>query len=190
MHSFMVKMSAPLKKIMVCLLMACTWNAVLAQTYVELGASVVDYTNTFAGARIETRQHISNVVIGREIAPDWSAELMTGLLKISDDPVYLNGAEIKNLSIKFSNTYGVYLKRQQAVSEHVGLFVRAGYASVKGSASYQGISDSFAADGASYGLGAVYQMGEEKYLNFNYLSFLEKDNLKIKVLGVHYGQRF
>jgi hypothetical protein len=179
-----------MKKPLLILLMGLSCGSVFAHTYVELGASAVDYTNTFAGGRIETRQHVANVLIGREIAPNWSAELMTGLLKISDDPVYLNGTEIKNLSIKFSNTYGFYLKKQQAVSEYISLFVRAGYASVKGSANYQGIRDSFATGGASYGLGVVYQINEEKYVNLNYLSFIEKDDLKIKVLGLHYGQRF
>jgi hypothetical protein len=179
-----------MKKIILTLLMGLPFGPIFAQTYVELGASAVDYKNTFAGGRIETRQHIANVLIGREIAPNWSTELMTGLLKISDDPVYLNGTEIKNLSIKFSNTYGIYLKKQQAMSEHISLFVRAGYASVKGSANYQGISDSFATDGTSYGLGVVYQINEEKCVNLNYLSFLEKDDLKIKVLGLNYGQRF
>ncbi len=179
-----------MKNIILTLLMGFSWGSSCAQMYVELGGSSVDYKNTFAGGHIETRQHISNVLVGREIARNWSAELMTGLLKISDDPVYLNGTEIKNLSIKFGNTYGFYLKKQQAVSEHISLFVRAGYASVKGSANYQGMSDSIAKDGTSYGLGVAYQINEEKHVNLNYFSFLEKDDLRIKVFGLHYGQRF
>jgi Outer membrane protein beta-barrel domain len=179
-----------MKKLILALLMYFSWDPLFAQMYMELGASVVGYSNTFAGARIETRQHIANLLIGKGIAPNWSAEFMTGLSKISNDPVYLNGVEMHDLSINFNKAYGVYLKRQHAVNDHISLFVRAGYASLKGSANYQGESDSFTAEGVSYGLGTAYQIDEEKYVNLNYFSFLEKDNLRIKVVGVHYGQRF
>lgn len=179
-----------MKKVISALLMCFSWDPLWAQMYMELGASVVGYSNTFAGARIETQQHIANLLIGKGIAPNWSAEFMTGLSKISNDPVYLNGVEMRDLPINFNKAYGVYIKRHQTVNDHISLFVRAGYASLKGSANYQGESNSFAVEGISYGLGTAYQIDEKKYINLNYFCFLEKDNLKIKVLGVHYGQRF
>jgi hypothetical protein len=161
-----------------------------AQSYFELGGSAVAYQNSFAGASVKTRQNVSTLVVGRYINANWSAEAMTGLTKISDAPVYVNGTEVQNLSIKFNNAYGLYLKGHQPLNERLDVYARVGYASAKGSGSYLGRVEDFSENGMSYGVGSVFKLDDERYVSLNYLSFLNRGDFKIKVLGMNYGQRF
>lgn len=166
-------------------------GSVWAQGYIEIGSSFLQYRNKlFSGASIEANQQVMGVLLGYEYAPDWSAELITGLAQLAAKPVQVNGYEVADLKMEFKRAFGVFVKRQIPLTSSTAVAARLGYTSVNGSGSYLGYTESFRGDGLSYSLGLRYTLNPRTYLATDYVSLLDKGDLKIRALTVGVGYRF
>ncbi|WP_405023386.1 outer membrane beta-barrel protein [Limnohabitans sp.] len=162
----------------------------MAQVYLELGSSFVAYKNSFGPAYVKTNQQIGRVIVGFESSKTWSGELMTGIAQLSNNPVYLNNVAMSGLDIKFNKAYAVYLKGNQFISNDLKFFGRVGFANVAGSGTYQAVTEKFQESGISYGLGAGVNFKGDQYLNIDYLSIINKNEMHIKAVSISYGKYF
>jgi hypothetical protein len=162
----------------------------IAQVYFELGPSFISYKNSFGPSYVKTDQQIGRVIVGFESSKTWSSEFMTGIGQLSKNPVYLNNVAMSGLDIKFNKAYAVYLKGNQPISNDLKFFGRIGYASVAGAGTYQTVTEKFQESGVSYGLGAAVNFRNDQYVNIDYLSFINKNEMQIKAFSISYGRYF
>ena len=150
--------------------------------YAEIG-----YTGlTYKDPDVKTHPADVRLIGGYELHPNMAVEFI-GLLSAKESKVTADGSLIK---LKVDSVWGLFLKPKVAVSPEVELFGRLGYArtKVKLAADQGTISDS--ANSFAYGVGAAYAINKRVSINLDYMSYYNRDNIRIQGPTLGLGIKF
>ena len=138
--------------------------------YSELGAPDVDFTAL-------------SLIAGQSINGSLDAEVRMGF-GTDDETLTLDGVDIAFGIDKFM---GVYLKYASESSGTVSPYAILGYTHAKAEGSALGVSASASESDLSFGVGVDFGMGEETFLNIEYMNFI--DTSTITADGISVGFR-
>ena len=110
-----------------------------------------------------------------------------GLLSAKDSKLEFFGQTFK---VKIDNIWGAFLKPKVAVTPEVELFGRLGYARSQRSVSVDALSFSESGNSVAYGVGASYAINKRVSLNFDYMSYYNRDNIRIQGPTLGLGIKF
>jgi len=150
--------------------------------YAEIG-----YTGlTYKEPDVKTHPAGVRLIGGYEVHPNMAVEFV-GLVGTKDSKVTLFGESFK---FKVDSVWGLFLKPKVAVTPEVELFGRLGYARTKTKISgYLGsVSDS--GNSFAYGVGAAYAINKRVSLNFDYMSYYNRDDIRIQGPTLGLGIKF
>jgi opacity protein-like surface antigen len=145
--------------------------------------SEIGYTGlTYKEPEVKTHPGEIRLIGGYEFHPNMAVEVM-GLLSVKDSKLDFFGQTFK---VKIDNIWGVFLKPKVAVTPEVELFGRLGYARSQRSVSVDSLSFSESGNSVAYGVGASYAINKRVSLSFDYMSYYNRDNIRIQgpTLGV------
>ena len=162
-------------------------GAVQAQTSPQGDAGAfygeIGYTGlTYKAPEVKTHPGEVRLIGGYEFHPNMAVEVM-GLLSAKDSKLDFFGQTFK---VKIDNIWGVFLKPKVAVTPEVELFGRLGYARSQRSVSVDALSFSESGNSVAYGVGASYAINKRVSLNLDYMSYYNRDDIRIQgpTLGV------
>ena len=75
----------------------------IAQISLEVGPSFVSYKKISGSSHISTNPQIVRFLAGYEFSQEWSGEFLTGVGQLSNSSVYLDGAKVPDIEVKFEN---------------------------------------------------------------------------------------
>ncbi len=143
----------------------------------------IGYTGlTYKEPEVKTHPGEVRLIGGYEFHPNMAVEVM-GLLSAKDSKLDFFGQTFK---VKIDNIWGVFLKPKVAVTPEVELFGRLGYARSQRSVSVDALSFSESGNSVAYGVGASYAINKRVSLNLDYMSYYNRDDIRIQgpTLGV------
>jgi len=162
-------------------------GAVQAQTSPQGDAGAfygeIGYTGlTYKAPEVKTHPGGVRLIGGYEFHPNMAVEFI-GLLGAKEGEIPVDGGILK---VKIDNIWGVFLKPKVAVTPEVELFGRLGYARTKTKFSGDGETGSESGNSVAYGVGASYAINKRVSLSFDYMSYYNRDNIRIQgpTLGV------
>ena len=162
-------------------------GAVQAQTSPQGDSSgfygEIGYTGlTYKEPEVKTHPGEVRLIGGYEFHPNMAVEFI-GLLSAKEGEIPVDGGILK---VKIDNIWGVFLKPKVAVTPEVELFGRLGYARSQRSVSVDALSLSESGNSVAYGVGAAYAINKRVSLNFDYMSYYNRDDIRIQgpTLGV------
>ena len=166
-------------------------GAVQAQTSPQgdVGAfyGEIGYTGlTYKEPEVKTHPREIRLIGGYEFHPNMAVEVM-GLLSAKDSKVDYFGQTFK---VKIDNIWGVFFKPKVAVTPEVELFGRLGYARSHRSLSVGALSLSESGNSVAYGVGASYAINKRVSLNLDYMSYYNRDNIRIQGPTLGLGVKF
>jgi Outer membrane protein beta-barrel domain len=163
-----------------------TAAAAQAQVYVEAAYTPLSVK---AGGDSVKPAALSGIV-GYEVNPNLAVEGFLGLgvkkVSVSDQD--------GSADLKVSKSFGMFLKPKVMLNDSTEVFARVGFAQStlkvnvtdsEGSFSGSGSNGSFA-----YGLGGNYYLNKQTYLTGSYMSFYNKDGLKVTGFNLGAGYKF
>ena len=137
----------------------------------------IGYTGlTYQEPEVKTHPAGIRLIGGYAPHPNLAVEVM-GLVNAKDDKVDLFGQTFK---LKVDNVWGVFLKPKVAVTPELELFGRLGYARSERTLSIGGLSQS------ESGNSVAYAINKRVSLSFDYMSYYNRDDIRIQgpTLGV------
>jgi len=162
-------------------------GAVQAQTSPQGDAGAfygeIGYTGlTYKAPEVKTHPGGVRLIGGYEFHPNMAVEFI-GLLSAKESTFTSDGGPVK---LKVDSVRGLFLKPKVAVTPEVELFGRLGYARTKTKFSGDQGTGSESGNSAAYGVGAAYAINKRVSLNFDYMSYSNRDNIRIQgpTLGV------
>ncbi len=160
-----------------------------AHVYGEIGVTSVKYEETVFGFNAESSPTAIRGIFGYEINPNFAVEGLAAF-GMSDDNVQVLGYTYPGLKFKVDNVLGIYAKPKVKFTPELEGFLRAGFARSKGTASLNTLSSSGSETDFSYGLGMSYALNPKTSLNFDYMSYLDKNNSKAAGFTFGVGYKF
>jgi opacity protein-like surface antigen len=150
--------------------------------YAEIGYTGLTYKNP----NVKTHPADVRLIGGYEAHPNMAVEFI-GLLSARESTVTGDSGPIK---LKVDSVWGLFLKPKVAVSPEVELFGRLGYArtKIKLSADQGTVSDS--GDSFAYGVGAAYAINKRVSLNLDYMSYYDRDHVRVQGPTLGLGIKF
>lgn len=177
-----------MKKITLVSVLALAAIGAQAQTYGEIGYTTVSFTDPSSSPTIKTSPKALRGLMGYEISENIAIEGIIGL-GLGSDSIKVNG-QSSGANLKINSMYGVYLTPKAKLADNLEGFVRAGYMHVKGTATDSGSSSTSSESGFSYGFGARYALDKNMSLNVDYMSYLNKTDIKATGFTVGIGYKF
>jgi hypothetical protein len=156
--------------------------------YAEIGYAATTFKVEDAADQFKAKPALLTGIVGYQIHPNVAVEGLLGLGAKSSE-IKWNGAAT-GVNVKINNTMGVFVRPSVKVSDEVELFARLGYLRSKLTLSDAFGSVSDTDNGVAYGLGGNVYLYKTSYLQLNWTSYYNKDDVKINGLGVAYGMRF
>lgn len=161
-----------------------------AQAYAELGYLTTDASTTSRGERLEAAPTAVRGIFGYDVDPYMAIEGMV-LFGADDATVRDNSFGNAGDEVKVGNSLGVYVRPKYKLSNRVELFARVGVVRLKGSVAYAGGgSESRTESGLSYGAGLGFAINKSTSVNFDYMQYLNKDDVQINGFTVGLGFKF
>ena len=177
------------KNLMTGVAIALAAVATQAQTYGEIGVTAVTYEESVLGVNLKSSPQALRAVIGYELNENVAIEGLVGF-GMSDDGVKVAGTTVAGAKFEVDNVVGLYVKGKTQLADGFEAFARAGIARAKGTASYLGVSESASESGFSYGFGVSYAFDKSTSLNFDYMSYLDKNSSKATGFTLGLGFKF
>ena len=179
-----------MKKFVIASVLLMTALAAKAQAYAELGYLTTDASTTSRGVRYEAAPTAVRGIFGYDVDPYMAIEGMA-LFGADDARVRDNGFANSGDEVKVGNSLGLYIKPKYKLSNRVELFARVGVVRVKGSVAYaSGGSETRSESGLSYGAGLGLAISKSTSINFDYMQYLNKDDVQINGFTVGLGFKF
>lgn len=160
-----------------------------AQTYAEVGVLATAYEENAFGITAKSSPNALRAIIGRDLSDRVAVEGLLGL-GVGHGDVKAAGVKVNGAKLKLDSALGVYLKGKVDVTDGLQVFARAGVVRLDGTASISGSKTSSHDSGFSYGLGVSYALSKTTSLNFDYMSYLDKSDVKANGFTLGVGYRF
>ncbi len=161
-----------------------------AQMYGEIGVTAAKYKeNLEPGFNAKSSPTALRGVFGYEINPNFAIEGMVGV-GMSDDNLKVNGNTVPGVKMEVDSIFGIYAKPKIKFTPELEGFVRAGFAQSKGTFSGFGEQYSAKESGFSYGLGMSYALNPKTSRNIDYMSYLDKNEVKVNGFTFGLGYKF
>ncbi len=161
-----------------------------AQTYGELGYTMVEYEENVFGVIVESKPTALRGIIGYEINPNLAVEGLVGF-GLGDDKISARGfGAAEGSKLEIDHVVGIYIKPKVKFGQNLEGFVRAGFAQAKASAALGGSSASASESSFSYGVGLSYSFTPKASVNLDYMSYLDKDASTVTGITVGFGFKF
>ena len=175
-------------------------NRLGAGLYGELGFTKIKASNPAAFAGASAKPTMLRGVIGKELMPNLSAELMLGLGAGTGslDYKYMAGATPMSVRVEseVKSMLGLYIVPKVALSDRAQAYARLGFTNMSSSDTPSsvmaglpaGASDNMTNgknNSVSWGLGASYRIGENVGVSLDYMVYHKKS--QVKVDGVNIG---
>lgn len=178
-----------MKKVTMAAVLALAAIGAQAQIYGEIGYTAVSHDRNSDGSSLKSSPKAIRGLVGYELSENIAIEGIVGL-GIGNGSVQVDGQNIAGAKQKIDNMYGLFLTPKVKLADNLEGFVRAGYTNGKGTISYNGQSASSSESGFSYGLGARYTLDKNMSLNVDYMSYLNKTDVKAAGFTVGIGYKF
>lgn len=129
-------------------------------------------------------------IVGYEVNPNLAVEgfLGLGVKKVSVSDQY------GSADLKMSKSFGVFLKPKVMLNDSAEVFARVGFAQSTLKVNLTDSQGSFSSSGSdgsfAYGLGGNYYLNKQTYLTGSYMSFYNKDGLKVTGFNLGAGYKF
>ena len=172
-----------------------------AQVYGEIGYAKIQLKGGDLD-QVETSPTAIRGIIGFEINPNFAIEGLAAF-GMNDGDYKANKDKFRppHAKIKIDNIFGIYAKPKIKFTPELEAFVRVGFAQTKGTYSYPDFqagtnnfypaySKSSSAGNFSYGLGMSYALNKKTSLNVDYMSYFEKDGVKVASFTFGAGYKF
>lgn len=179
----------PMKKLAIAAFFSLGLCAAHAQFYGELGYTTVNTKTTLEGETYKSSPNALRGVVGYDINPNLSAELMLGL-SLGSASVKSNGQALRDENFKINRMVGLYLKPKMELAPGLEAFGRVGFVDAKSKWNYGVGSDSSSVNGLSYGAGLSYALSKTVSLNLDYMHYGKKDNVTAKGITAGVGFKF
>lgn len=156
--------------------------------YVEIGGMGATMTNS-VGVEYITVPKLLALRGGMNLTGYMDVEALL-LMNVEDGTVGSNPATQKITQIKSSA--GLYAKPKYEVMKGADIFARFGVMSmtVSNQVGENGTPTEVSATGLSYGVGAQYSLSDAMYINGDYMSFYNQDNITVTGVGLYVGYKF
>jgi opacity protein-like surface antigen len=164
---------------------ACAVNAQeMPKLYGEVGYTPLKIeVDDFNG---DVKPALVRGILGADVHPNVGVEFMLGL-GAKDDTVNAFGVPVKT---EVERSFGIYIKPKFNPTEQLELFARLGYADTKLKISALGVSDSESEGDFSFGAGLSYSFTPTAYGTVDYMSYHDKDGVKINGFTLGVGFKF
>lgn len=176
-----------MKKLMAIAAALMAAGGVQAQTalpvYAELGYVGLTYSENGVP---DIKPGVLRMLVGVEVHPNVAIEGMLGA-GVKDDTVRLSGIDVK---AKVDSSYGFFIKPKINPTSDLTLFARLGYSNTRIKASAMGVSVSDSGGDASYGVGLSYAFTKNAFAAVDYMSYYNKDGVKIDGFSFGLGYKF
>lgn len=161
-----------------------------AQAYGEIGYLVTDVKED-RGDGLEASPDGFRAIFGYEVDPNMAIEAMA-VFGADDANIKINGLPTTpNTKLEIRNSMGIYIKPKYKINNKTEIFARVGFARVKGAVSVPGLaSRSLSDNGLSYGAGIGFSLNKSTSVNFDYMQYLNKDEIQVNGFTVGLGLRF
>ena len=171
-----------------------------AGLYGELGFTKIKASNPAAFAGASAKPTMLRGVIGKELMPNLSAELMLGLGAGTGslDYKYMAGATPMSVRVEseVKSMLGLYIVPKVALSDRAQAYARLGFTNMSTSDTPASVMAGLPAgasnnmtngknNSVSWGLGASYRIGENVGVSLDYMVYHKKS--QVKVDGVNLG---
>lgn len=156
--------------------------------YAEFGYTQYNAKESDSGDTLKFSPAAVTGVIGYQFTPNIAVEGLFGL-GASEGKIKLNGVKT-GVKGQVTKVVGVYFKPSIAVSDSIDLFARIGWAHTELEISVPGASTTDSDNGASYGVGANFNISKTSYIQASWMNYYKKDGFKIDGINVAYGFRF
>lgn len=167
-------------------------TAVAAQAQVYVEGSVTALTAKETSQGVETKSKPSNFsgLLGYNVHPNVDVEGYWGLGAGKSD-ITENGKNTGD-EFKVKSSFGVFVKPKVMLSNELELFGRLGYLENKFSANTKNSknTDTSTQGSLAVGVGANYYFDKRTYVSGSYMSYHNKDGLKVNGLSVGVGYKF
>lgn len=178
-----------MKKLAIASTLALAALAAQAQTYAEIGYTSVNYEEQALGYTFKSSPKALRGLMGYELSENVAIEGIVAM-GMGDANVKVAGQTISGANLQIDSLYGIYVTPKMKLADNFEGFVRAGYASAKGTVSYNGQNSSGSSNGFSYGLGVRYAFDKKTSLNVDYMSYVDKSDAKATGFTVGIGFKF
>lgn len=180
-----------MKKYLLLAAMSMTSMMAAAQPYAEVGFTDTRIQVREGSDEIEGEPQALRLIMGTELRKNISVEglLATG---IKESHVTANGTSIGQINLKLKRIYGAYLKSSIDITPELTGFVRLGVAKTEGELiGVPGIGNASADETSfSYGVGISYAVNPALSVNVDYMSYLDKDDIKVRGVTIGAGYKF
>lgn len=156
--------------------------------YAEIGLAALSLKETFGGVSLKASPRALTGVFGYQAMPNLAFEGLLGL-GAGTAGVKVDGAA-SGMNVKIGNTLGFFIKPSVAVTDSIDLFARAGWLRTTLKVTEGNLSESSNGNSMAYGFGANYKLTNTSYIQANWMSYYNKDGVKIDGMAVAYGMRF
>lgn len=171
--------------------------------YTELGLTQLKASNPAAFAGASAKPTMLRGIIGKELMPNLSAELMLGLGLGSGslDYNYVAGGTPTTVSVEseVKSMIGLYIVPKFQLSDRAQVYARLGFTNMTTNDTPAGVMAQLPAgtsnnmtngknNSVSWGLGASYRIGTNVGLSLDYMTYHKKS--QVKVDGVNLGMTY
>ncbi|MDR7096685.1 porin family protein [Hydrogenophaga laconesensis] len=163
-------------------------QAVNPNMYAEFGYTQYNAKESDSGYTLKFSPAAVTGTIGYQFTPNIAVEGLFGL-GAGEGKIKLNGVKV-GVKGQVTKAVGVYFKPSIAVSDSIDLFARIGWVHTELEMSVPGASITDSDNGASYGLGANFNISKTSYIQASWMNYYKKDGFKIDGINVAYGFRF
>lgn len=172
--------------------LACAAGVTHAQTYVEGGIASL---STDFGDGLKFKPRMLAGIVGYSVHPNLAVEGMLGVNAGKGNTTFtdVNNQSI-TASLKYTSSYGVFLKPRYAIDPQFEVFARLGYVKSNASSSATSGNASTAYSGSdsdfAYGIGGNYNFDKNLYASLGYMVYYKKDDVKTSGFNFGLGYRF
>ena len=149
-----------------------TFLSANAQTYGQIGVTAVKYKDKLSSSNVETSPTALRALFGYKLNPKLSIEGMAAIGLTNDK---INGTLANDAKLNIDYLLGIYAKPNTKITPQLEVFLRAGFAQTKATASFSGSSASSIDNSFSYGLGMSYELDKTTFLNLDYMFYLNNN---------------
>ncbi|MDH4479259.1 MAG: outer membrane beta-barrel protein [Rhodoferax sp.] len=178
-----------MKKLFLASVLVLTAVSASAQMYGQVGVTFVKYEPTVLGVKLSSSSNAIRGVLGYEVNENLALEGLAAV-GMGDSDFEVAGVKIPGAKFKVDSVVGLYAKPKFKFSPELEGFVRAGFARSQGTVSAGGLSESSSESGFSYGVGASYALSQKTSLNFDYMSYLNKNESQATGFTFGIGYKF
>lgn len=180
-----------MKKYLVLAALSVTSMMAAAQPYAEVGFTGTQVQIGDSSNELEGDPQALRLIMGMELRKNISVE---GLLAagIKESHVTVNGGFTSQTNLKLKRIYGAYLKSSIDITPELTGFVRLGVAKAEGELiAVPGIGNVSADETSfSYGVGISYAFNPALSVNVDYMSYIDKDDTKVRGVTIGAGYKF